>query len=365
MERKYFLDNIRSLTVALVVVYHVFYSFNTLGIATNLGNRGLGIPGAEVVCYALYPWFMVLMFLVAGISARYALEARGDAAWRKARVRKLIVPLVCGIFLLGWINGYISARSPGMEGLAEMVAAAPGPVRYIIYALTGMGPLWFLLELFAGCLILLLLRAVDKGGRLWALCGRVFSGRRGVALAAVLVFAVWGAAQVLNTPYLVFFRNGIYWAAFLLGYLVFSHEGLLAGLRDTRVCLVLLMGAVASGVLFVRTYYGADYTSPACLQSFLTNFFAWFTCLAFLACGQRWLNGAGRFARSMHGDSFGLYVFHYPLLTAIAYLLVTYAPSLRAPLLYVVLIVAVFPVTVGFTELMGRIPVLRTLLLGL
>jgi peptidoglycan/LPS O-acetylase OafA/YrhL len=186
-----------------------------------------------------------------------------------------------------------------------------------------------------------------------------------VALAAVLVFAVWGAAQVLNTPYLVFFRNGIYWTAFLLGYLVFSHEGLLARLRDTRICLVLLMGSVASGVLFVRTYYGADYTSPECLQSFLTNFFAWFTCLAFLACGQRVLNGAGRFARFAHRDSFGLYVFHYPLLTAIAYLLVTYAPSLRMPLLYALLIVAIFPITVGVTELVKRIPVLRTLLLGL
>jgi peptidoglycan/LPS O-acetylase OafA/YrhL len=359
------LDNIRSLTVALVVVYHVFYSFNTVGITTNLGVRGLGIPQAEVVCYALYPWFMVLMFLVAGISARYALAVRGPAAFRKERARKLLLPLVGGVFLLGWINGYATAHSPGAEGLTEMAAAVPGPVRYVIYALTGLGPLWFLIELFAGSLILLLLRALDRGDRLWALCGRAFSGRRGVALAALLVFVAWGAAQVLNTPYLTFFRNGIYWVVFLLGHYVFSHEELLAGLRDKRVALALLAVSVASGALFVRAYYGTDYTAPACLQSFLTTFFAWFTCLAFLACGQRWLNGAGRFARFAHRDSFGMYVFHYPLLTAIAYLLVTRAPQLQAPALYVVLVVAIFPVTVGFTELVKRIPVLRTLLLGL
>jgi peptidoglycan/LPS O-acetylase OafA/YrhL len=67
----------------------------------------------------------------------------------------------------------------------------------------------------------------------------------------------------------------------------------------------------------------------------------------------------------MRADSFGLYVFHYPLLTAAAYFLVTRAPALGNPALYVILLVLIFPLTIGFTELIKRIPGLRLLLLGI
>lgn len=69
--RKPFLDNLRYLTVLLVIFYHVFYMFNSLGIIRNVTT--MGIPQLDVVMYVLYPWFMVLLFLISGISARYSL----------------------------------------------------------------------------------------------------------------------------------------------------------------------------------------------------------------------------------------------------------------------------------------------------
>ena len=71
-ERKAYLDNIRWITVLMVTVYHVGYLFNGVGV---LG----GIPNAKHLAvwdgflYIVYPWFMVLLFLVSGICARYAL----------------------------------------------------------------------------------------------------------------------------------------------------------------------------------------------------------------------------------------------------------------------------------------------------
>ena len=74
--RKHWLDNLRWFTVLLVLFYHVIYIFNNKGVEGGLGGFVEGPSGQpqDIVMYILYPWFMMLLFVLAGISARYALE---------------------------------------------------------------------------------------------------------------------------------------------------------------------------------------------------------------------------------------------------------------------------------------------------
>ena len=67
-----------------------------------------GIAGAkslacfDAVLYFVYPWFMVLLFLIAGISARYALQKYSGREFIRLRVRKLLVvvyPNAVSVFL--------------------------------------------------------------------------------------------------------------------------------------------------------------------------------------------------------------------------------------------------------------------------
>jgi len=365
MNRKHYIDNIRSITTVLVLIYHIIYSFNTVGIVNNLGDYGLGIPAMEVISYALYPWFMVLLFLLAGISARYSLAKRGAKAFLKERFVRLIVPFVGGIFILGWINGWITNHAAvGGNMFGPEGALLPGIVKYIVYSLVGMGALWFLLELFIASLLLLLIKRFDANDSLYKACGKLFQGRMGLSLAALLVLPVWGFSYLFNVPVLSFFR-GIYLFVFLLGYYVFSQDDLLDQLKQPWTIGLALVAAVASGVLFVRTYYGMDYTQASVLQHPLTNAFTWFTCLAFLSCGQLWLDGSGKLSQFFKKYSFGIYVFHYPFLTGIAYLLITYVPSLTNPLLYLVLLIVVLPLCIIATAILSKIPILKTLLLGI
>ena len=39
MKRKYYIDNIRSLTILLVIIYHAFYLFNGVGIPTVIRRK--------------------------------------------------------------------------------------------------------------------------------------------------------------------------------------------------------------------------------------------------------------------------------------------------------------------------------------
>ena len=51
--RKPFLDNLRYSIVLLVILYHVFYLFNSVGVITNVEIPG--IPALDAVLYVLYP----------------------------------------------------------------------------------------------------------------------------------------------------------------------------------------------------------------------------------------------------------------------------------------------------------------------
>lgn len=304
--RKYFLDNIRYSVVLLVVFYHVFYLFNSLDIISSVDIEG--IRQLDVVLYVLYPWFMVCLFLVSGVSARYALKKLGDREFLKQRAKKILLPSIVLIFLLGWPVGMVTAQ------YADLFAgqAVPGFFKYLIYCLCGIGPLWFLHELMLATCVLLILRKLDGKERLWRL-----GEKTNFATLLLLVLAVWGSAQILNTPLVEIYRNGIYCFFFLLGYYVFSHERVqeLVG----RWAPMFLGMAVLLCAVYTAAYRGENYSSMQNLKSFPTNAYAWFGTLAVFGCGKSFCDRETAFTRYMRGRSFQYYVLHYPLMVLIAY----------------------------------------------
>ena len=193
--RKHWIDNLRWVTVLLVLLYHVIYFFNNKGVFGGIGGWG-AYPEwhqyQDVVMYILYPFFMPLLFLLAGISARYALEKQTGKEWFRARTRKLLVPGTIGLFVFQWMTGYFNTL---VAGRGAELAAAPGPGKYIMCALSGIGPLWFIQLLWLLCLVLLLIRALDRKDKFWNACGRLADGKTGIVwihlLGILFVYACW------------------------------------------------------------------------------------------------------------------------------------------------------------------------------
>ncbi len=351
--RKYYLDNIRIGIVLLVVLYHVIYIFNSVGVISNIAVKG--IPQMDAFLYFVYPWFMACLFLVAGISARYSLQKRTDKQFAKERVTKLLIPSIAGTLILGWTSGYITSLYTDMfAGNADKI---PGFIKYLIYSLCGSGPLWFAQELFFASMILLLIRKVDKKDKLWNVCGKI----NGIMIL-LLFFAVWGSSFLLNTPMITVYRNGIYIFMFLLGFYVFSHDNVQVALEKWKFPLLIV--AVVCGVAYTIYYYGRNYTTDACLQSAFTNFYLWIMILAILGSAKAWFNKSNRFTKYLSSRCFGIYVLHYPVLILFAYLVVTY---LRLPMIlnYLLLLILEIIVVPCLYEMIRKIPVLRFLLLGI
>lgn len=154
--RKVYIDNIRWITVALVVIYHVIYMFNGVETAGVIGPF-VKSQYQDVYLYMVYPWFMLLLFVVSGMCARFCLEGCLDKAFLKKRTQKLLVPSTIGLFVFQWILGYYNMMLSGV--FTDTMQEIPGVIRYIIMAVSGVGPLWYLQTLW----LLLLFTIVAYG----------------------------------------------------------------------------------------------------------------------------------------------------------------------------------------------------------
>ena len=347
--RKLWLDNLRWSTVLLVFLYHVCYLFNGVGVAGSIPDAP-NLPIFDSLAGLVYPWFMVLLFCAAGMSARYALETRTPRQFLRERARKLLVPSTLGIFVLHWVTGYLNLK---LAGVLELL---PAPLVYPVAALSGIGPLWFLHLLFLYSLLLLLLRRTAAHRLLLRL------GGSSPLLLPLLFFPLWLSSRLLNAPVITVYRFGIYGLSFFIGYCVLSHEGQLLFLK--RHCLPLTALWAVCGVLYFLRWNGANFTDSSCLESWQTNLYLWSAVLALLGLFQRYCDRSGPVCRRMTSMSFGIYVLHYPALLWVCYVLARrfalppWADYLLAPVLGGALTAALY-------ALVRRVPILGYPVLGI
>jgi len=347
--RKHFIDNIRSVTVLVVIVYHVAYLFNSAGVVKNIGVNG--IPSFDVLCYFIYPWLMTIMFLLAGISAKYALQRRTGKQFLKERAQKLLIPVAGGMFLIGWINGWVTYQYVDMFGGSN----PPALIKYLIFCLN-IGPLWFNIELFIVSFVLFLILKIDKKGRLQAL-----SDKANIFVIIFLVIPFWGASFLLNTPLLTTFRNGIYLFVFLAGYYVFSQEKIINTLSKIRF-LTLAVGTVL-GIIEVVYFYGSNFSDDYCLQHPLTNAYAWCMMLAMLGLFHKYCNATNKTLDYLKSRSFFWFLCHFPIMLLVAYCLISFF-NFPMVLIYILTLIIALVTTILFSELVMLIPILRFLLFG-
>ncbi|MBO4623939.1 MAG: acyltransferase [Bacteroidales bacterium] len=358
--RKLWMDNLRWVTVLLVLLYHVFYFYNNKGVFGGIGGFGDGPQYQDVVMYILYPWFMPLLFLLAGISARYALENHSAKEWFKARTRKLLVPGTIGLFVFQWMVGYFNTATAANEELLHVTGIA----RYIMWSISGIGPLWFVQLLWLLSLVLLLVRALDRNDRFWAWCGKA-----NIVWVILLGVLFWAGEQTLirnprpESPdgLLNLYKPLFYIVPFLLGYFVFSHDEVQEKVKNAWLPLVAC--AVVAGGILIGTSFGQDNTSPQYLCSPLNCIYGWLACLALMGWFQAKFDRTGKFAAYMTRSSFGLYVVHYLVVASLGYMMKVYT-QLPPVAIYIILIVAVFTLSPLLYEILHRIPFVRWCVFG-
>ena len=362
--RKHWIDNLRWVTVLSVLLYHVVYFYNNKGVFGGIGGFGdfaTNPQYQDVLMYILYPWFMPLLFLLAGISSRYSLEKVTAGQWFKSRTRKLLVPGTIGLFVFQWITGYFNTL---VAGRGEVLNNVPGVAKYIMCSISGIGPLWFIQLLWLLCIVLLILRAIDGKDKFYNLCGK-----SNMVIIILLGVLFWlgektlvmhprtDSADGLYNLYKPFF----YLIPFLMGYFVFSHDKVQETLA--KFWIPMMVFAVIAGSVLIITKFGQDNTTPQYLGSPLNNLYGWLACLAMMGWFKAKFDYTGKFAGYMTKSSFGLYIVHYLVIASLGYMLYRHT-SLPPFAMYLILAVAVFTLSPAIYEILRRIPFIRWCVFG-
>ena len=300
-ERKYFVDNIRWLWILLLVPFHAAMAWSCF--EGNYIWFGENKVLSSLVVF-ISPWFMPMLFVLAGMSANFALRKRSYRQYMGERVRKLLLPLLSGVLTVVAFMTYIADKFHNhyqgnfWEHYSVFFTKLTDLTGYDGYLTPGH--LWFLLFLF---LISAISLPVTGLQRKWK---PSFSmGNLPAALFPVLLLF-----PLILTPVLNFGGKSIGqdFALFLLGFYVFSEDGVLEKL--TRYCgiylVLMVLSDVALNILFVWRGQHTGIMVTAC------NVLAsWFGILGFLGLFRSKFDQNNSFTRYMRSQSFLIYIFHF------------------------------------------------------
>ena len=348
MERKYYIDNLRWLAILLLFPFHAAQIWSG-GEYSGFYIWSHTDTALYVFSTAVYPWYMTLLFAIAGMSCKYSLLKRTNKQFVVERIKKLLVPFFFGLL----------AFVPVMTYIAEVFFNGYTGTYWQQYVLFftketdltgyhgGFSPahLWFLLYLFVISLAALLIVFLQK-----KYLPKFRVGSVSYFIAILLFVPEWLCQYVLNIGGK---SLGQFMILFLFGYYILSEESLLQKLKQYQF--VSLAICILSGSLYTYLYCFENLRSI--WMTGLYIFFGWMGIITLLGIGQSKLNVHNRLSDYLTHASFPVYILHMPILVVAGFFVLKLPVGVAGQFSLIVLIS--FILTFLIYEIIKRILVLR------
>lgn len=344
--RKHYIDNLRNLTILLLFPVHTFMIWNNFGSRFYIWQGECKILSTLIVL--VNPWFMPILFVLAGMSARYALEKRTTNEFINQRISKLLTPFISGVILhVPFQTLYARKHFENYEGsIAENW-------KYFFTHLTDFsgydggftpGHLWFILFLFIISMMALVLFHFVPYEKLAVRVEKL------PALGVFFLFVpVWLMYYLGNFGGYSIGKN---LALYLIGYYVLSNDVIMEKLENNIKWLAGL--CVIGTIVSVTLYYNISYYGDLWV-----NYIGWTSILVLLVVGKRFLNKRTKFTDYFNNASYPIYILHQSILVVIAYYIVQMSDNMVVQVLGIG--VGSFVLSVLAYHLIKMIPVVRKL----
>lgn len=357
--RKYYLDNLRWLIILILFPYHTLLIYSGIGsYYFHVANSS--IANAFILTFA--PWFMQLLFAIAGIATYYSLKRRDAKQYLKERVSKLLLPTVAGAILVIPVSVYFGYLYSGYTGsfLSLGLSIFSHPLENLANGII-VGPLWFLLYLFIISVVALPLIMKYKKGE-W----RIPLEKVTVPKLLLGIIPLTIGSFFLN----LYPEKSIvqFFLLFIFGYFLLSDDGIQQKLDDKRwplfisfVVLTVIYVVLAS---YILSSSGDAATSTSMISLFLMKLYAnvilWLGVLGVMGMGKHYLEFKTPKTLYLSAASFPIYIFHIAWINMFAYYIINWIPDLMA--LQVILTMALsFIFTIATIEVVRRIKGVRFL----
>lgn len=220
-ERKHYIDNLRWACILLLIPFHTAMAWNCWGEGNYIWFRKSRILSSFIT--SISPWYMALLFVLAGISARLALKKKTYRGFILERISKLLIPLITGMFTVVALIAYYADKFHN-EYQGNFIS------HYSIFFtrftdLTGYdggwtpGHLWFLLYLFIISMMSLGLIALQR-----KYMPKLSFEKMNVGWIAALVVLLPFAGKILN------FGGksiGLFMVMYLIGYYMIAEDSIM------------------------------------------------------------------------------------------------------------------------------------------
>jgi fucose 4-O-acetylase-like acetyltransferase len=326
-DRFYYLDNLRTFLIFLVVLVHAGVVYESSGLMAPYwivdDPSTSDLPGLLNLILDLF--VMPTIFFISGHFTPSSLERKGSGRFLKAKLRRLMLPWVIAVFTLIPLYNMVFLYSRGLpqEGWTTYFHFSNGII--------SMSWLWFLPVLFLFNVLYLLLRKLNLPTRKltlsWAVAAVFVLGLSYCEVLSELNWIGW-----TKTP-LVDFQNERllpYFLVFLLGSLCYQKGILAADKRNMKLYIAVNATAwipinIYLVVLLNFFLRPGNYIISADVDGFVLWFCSHLSMLSLLYCAvttfKYYFNRQGRLGGALSKLSYNVYIIHIMVMGPIALVL--------------------------------------------
>lgn len=358
MVRLHFIDNLRWMSILMLFPFHAAFVFSQGWYGYYVSSASPS-TAAHLLTVSVEPWIMPLLFCIAGVSTKFALQERTPLVYLRERVTKLLVPFLAGLVLicpviayyaLKFHTGYTGSFAGAFVHFFSSVQNIPDT-----NGITGdfsVDHLWFILFLFIISVVAL---GVILPGRRQARLHRN-PGSVSLPVLVLLFIPVW----LLNSagPNVTGYSLLSYFGMFLIGYYLFAIDTVQAKVEKYWTVLLAAWIVLTIGVMWTYgIFLGHDEVFWG--SSALYVLTGWTGVLALMGAGRHLFDRTNNFAAYMGAASYPVYIIHQAILVVIAYYVVMLAipPALQ----FAAIVIFSLLLTFACYEILKRIPVVRAL----
>lgn len=318
-ERYDFLDWLRVIAIFVLFFFHTGMIF--VGWGWHIVNRQ-ALPILQWPMDVAHRLRMPLLFVIAGAGMWFALRRRDKVQFLRERTKKLLLPLIIGMFVIVPPQIYFERLLHGQW--------SGGYVKFYIDRVLEFRPypsgnfswhhLWFVLYLYVYIILLLPI----------ALWWKRFPIRIAPGAWLFLLGIPLGINEAVLKPLYPETHNLVSdWYVFnhyllltAYGYFIASTPGAWRWLSDFRRW-SLIMGIVVSVLLIALLVTGAA-RHDSIIDSVGSNIFTWLWVMVFLGYGYRHLSFANPLLMWAREASYPIYIWHQTAIVAMGYYVVQY-----------------------------------------
>ena len=309
--RKHYIDNLRWLILLILIPYHAAQAWNTWGEPNYVFFEENRAISSIIVFFS--PYFMPVLFVLAGISTKLALQKRTKKEYLIERVKRLLVPLLFGTIFFMPIMTYLADKfhSSYQDGFVEHYAVFFTKLTDWTGADGGfsLGQFWFLLYLLVisvvGVCVITLLNTITVKSKKTIPFWMVLV--LGLPLPLLSELLSIGGKSFAEYTYL-----------FLIGYYVLADEEVVDKAEKNSFSLF-SVGLIAT-ILTVYLFIWSD-VKLAFLNVITKCISEWIMVIALIGLAKRYLNFGGKTSNYMNKRSFLFYIYHFIWVVLFQYIL--------------------------------------------